>query len=246
MNLQNKVIVITGSSSGIGAAMAKRFANEGARLVVNYCVNETGGGEVLKEIQKISPESILIQADIRKDSDVEHMRDEIKAKFGRVDILINNTGYYQEGDSPDNFDAIEKTFAVNFFGQVRVTNAVRELMSKGKIIFTSSVNGRIGYGGPDTAGYSATKAALDSYMKNLAKEVAPNILVNSIRPGRTLTPIWGGITKEYEVELMQGVATGNWVTPEEIADGAAFLAKNDSMCGEILTIDGGMGLRIFG
>jgi len=246
MNLQNKVVIVTGSSSGIGAATAVRFAKEGAKVVVNYDVNETGGGETLKEVQKFSPDSILIQTDIRNENDVNRMCDEIKAKYGRVDILINNSGFYCDEDDPDNLDAIEKTFAVDFFGQVRVTIAMRKLMDKGKIIFISSVNGKIGYGGPDTAGYSAAKAALDSYMKNLAKEVAPDILVNSIRPGRTLTRMWDGITKEHEAELMNDVATGHWVMPEEIAEGTIFLVKNDSMCGEILTIDGGMGLRIFG
>lgn len=90
------------------------------------------------------------------------------------------------------------------------------------------------------------KAALDSYMKNLAKQLAPDILVNSIAPGRTLTPMWGEMDNQYKAKQAAGHLINRWIEPSEIADGAVFLIKNDAVCGEILTIDGGMSLKVFG
>jgi 3-oxoacyl-[acyl-carrier protein] reductase len=119
-------------------------------------------------------------------------------------------------------------------------------MEKGKIIFISSIHGKLGHGRPTAIAYSSMKAALDSYMKNLAKHLAPNILVNSIAPGRTLTPMWGKMDEKYKSKLAEGHLIKRWIEPNEIADGAIFLAKNDAVCGQILIIDGGMSLKVFG
>jgi len=244
--MKDKVVVVTGSSSGIGAAIALRFAKEGAKVVVNYRDDERGGVATLEKVREVSPSSILIQADVSTADGTRKLYGEVKSKFSHVDILINNTGIFREDDNPDNLDVIEELFQTNFFTQIQVTNIMRKLMNQGKIIFISSVHGKIGNGRPEVIGYSASKAALDSYMKNLAKALAPNILVNSIQPGRTLTPMWNGTTDEESKQLMSEVLTGRWVKPEEIADGAVFLAQNDSMCGETLTIDGGMSLETLG
>jgi 3-oxoacyl-[acyl-carrier protein] reductase len=163
-----------------------------------------------------------------------------------IDILVNNAGIFVEGDSPDDIDAIEKIFATNLFGSIRVTNAARARMKKGKIIFISSIHGKLGNGRPTAIGYSASKAALDSYMKNLAKALAPDILVNSIAPGRTLTPMWGDMTDEYKADLAAGQLINRWIEPSEIADAAVFLAKNDAVAGELLVVDGGMSLKVLG
>lgn len=131
-------------------------------------------------------------------------------------------------------------------GSARVTIAAREVMSQGKIIFVSSIHGRLGHGRPDVIGYSAAKAALDSYMKNLAKEVAPQILVNAVAPGRTFTPGWGELSEERKQEQAAGHLIERWIQPEEVADAVLFLAKNDAVCGEVLTVDGGMSLKVLG
>jgi 3-oxoacyl-[acyl-carrier protein] reductase len=90
------------------------------------------------------------------------------------------------------------------------------------------------------------KAALDSYMKILAKHLAPDILVNAVAPGKTLTPMWGDMDKKYKKEQASEHLINRWINPSEIADGVVFLAKNDAVCGEILTIDGGMSLKVLG
>lgn len=247
MKLQNKTVLVTGASKGIGRACVEAFAKQGANVVINYVNDEKAAQEVAKSVaDKHGVKTLAVQADIANQEQVYGMFTKIKEEFGSLDVLVNNAGVFSQGDSPDNIDAIQEIFEVNFFGTIRVTNAARKLMSKGKIVFISSIHGKLGNGRPSAIGYSASKAALDSYMKNLAKALAPDILVNSIAPGRTLTPMWGEMANDEKMELASGHLINRWIEPSEIADGAVFLAKNDAVCGEVLVVDGGMSLKVLG
>ena len=246
MTLKDKVVLVTGGSKGIGRACVDAFAKQGAHVIVNFAHDEHGATEAADAARKQGVKTLTVRADITNDSEVEAMFAEIQKNFSSLDVVINNAGTFAKGDSPDNFAAIQEVFETDFFGQIRVTNAARKLMTKGKIIFISSIHGKLGHGRPTAIGYSAAKAALDSYMKNLAKAVAPDILVNSIAPGRTTTPMWGEMSEEHKKELAAGQLINRWIDAAEIADGAVFLAKNDAICGEVLIIDGGMSLKILG
>lgn len=246
MILKGKTVVVTGGSKGIGRACVEAFAAQGANVVVNYSHDERAAREAAVAAGEHGVKTLIVQADIAKQSDVDAMFDKIEHEFKSIDVLVNNAGIFVEGDSPDNIDAIHDLFETNLFGSMRVTNAARKLMEKGKIIFISSIHGKLGNGRPTAIGYSASKAALDSYMKNLAKALAPDILVNSIAPGRTLTPMWGEMSDETNKVLAEGHLIDRWIEPQEIADGAVFLARNDAICGEVLVIDGGMSLKILG
>jgi 3-oxoacyl-[acyl-carrier protein] reductase len=118
--------------------------------------------------------------------------------------LINNAGIFDEADGPTNLSAFENIFRINFLAQIRMIKHTLEIMKSGKIINLSSVHGKIGHGRPEAIAYSAMKSALDSYTKNLAKELAPKILVNAVAPGRTLTPMWGDLKKSEEKDLANG------------------------------------------
>ena len=246
MILKGKTVVVTGGSKGIGAACVEAFAREGANIVINYARDERAAQDAAKVASKHGARTLLVKADISKQSDVDAMFSRIKEEFETVDVLVNNAGLFVEGDSPENIEAIRENFETNFFGQIRVTNAARKLMGKGKIIFVSSIHGKLGHGRPSAIGYSASKAALDSYMKNLAKALAPDILVNAVAPGRTLTPMWGELTDEYKKDQAAGHLINRWIEAGEIAEGVVFLAKNDAVCGELFVIDGGMSLKVFG
>lgn len=247
MNIQGKTVLITGGVKGIGRATAIEFAKRGARVIVNYRADESSATGLMKEIESIGGgDSFAIRADISDQKQVDEMFAEIKQRGVELDVLINNAGIVDEKDSPFDTEIAERIFAVNFFGQIRVVAAARQIMETGKIIFISSVHGRIGNGRPAATAYSASKAALDSYMKNLAKDLAPDILVNAIAPGRTLTSLWDG-TSDYDMtKLTEGTLIKRWIDPSEIATAAIFLAENDAMCGEILTVDGGMTLKTLG
>ncbi len=112
-------------------------------------------------------------------------------------------------------------------------------MKRGKIINVSSIHGRLGYGRPTAAAYASIKAALDNYTKNLAKQLAPRILVNAVAPGRVATPMWGSPSPRQQKKLGEVHLIKRMIQPEEVADAITFLVKNDAMCGEILSIDGG-------
>lgn len=242
----SKVALVTGASKGIGAATAIALAENGYDIVVNYKSDQESANKVAEQVKSKGKNAITIQADISKPNEVETMFAEIQKHFSSIDVLVNNAGIFDEKDGPDNLKAFERIIGTNLLAQVNVTNHARKLMKKGKIINISSIHGRLGHGNPGAIAYSALKAALESYTKNLAKELAPDILVNAIAPGRTTTPMWGEMNKEYKKTLGNGQAIQRWIKPEEIADGLVFLVKNDAVCGEILTIDGGMSLRTLG
>ncbi len=243
MDLKNKNILVTGASKGIGRITTKYLTEQGANVIVNYASDEKAANEIVSELKT---NSIAIKANIKNDSEVENMFKQIKIEYGELLGLINNAGIFDLEDSPESIISFQNIFEINFLAQIKITNEALKLLKKGKIIFVSSVHGKLGHGRPDAIAYSALKAALDSYMKNLAKHLSPDILVNSIAPGKTLTPMWGDMYEDTLIEHAKDHLINSWIKPEEIADGIIFLLKNDAVCGEILVIDGGMSLKSLG
>ena len=246
MTLKGKTVLVTGGANGIGRAVVEAMAGQGANVIINYLRDEKAAQAAADAASKHSVKTLVVQADIAKQDEVGAMFARIKDTFSTIDVLVNSAGLFDEDDNPDNLKAFENVFETNFLAQVRVTNEARKLMKQGKIVFLSSIHGKLGHGRPDAIAYSAMKAALDSYMKNLAKALAPDILVNAVAPGRTLTPMWGEMSDEVMREQASGHLINRWIEPAEIADGVVFLAKNDAVCGEVLVIDGGMSLKVFG
>ncbi len=243
MKIKNKIVLITGASTGIGSSTAITLAEQGASVIINYKSDKVSANKVLKECNKYSKDNILVKADITNEKEVENMFKEISEKYDKLDVLVNNAGIFDDSDSPTNLEAFENIFKINLLAQVRVTKYALKLMKTGKIINVSSIAGRIGQGRSHSSAYSAMKAALDSYTITLAKDLAPKILVNGIAPGKTLTPMWGNLDKKEEKELGETQLINRFIHPNEIAEGILFLIKNDAVCGEILTIDGGMGFK---
>lgn len=243
MDLKDKVVLITGASRGIGAATAILFAKEGCSVIINFKSDEKSAKNVLEECNKYSKGNKIIKADVSDDYAVKEMFGLIKRSYSKIDILINNAGIFDETDNPSNISAFDNVYRNNFLSHIIVTKYARELMDTGKIIYISSLHGRLGYGNPGAIAYSAFKSALESYTKNIAKELAPNILVNTVAPGRVATPMWGSPDEKEKVQLGKVHLIKRMIEPEEIADGVVFLAKNDAVCGEVLTIDGGMSIN---
>jgi len=246
MNIKDKVVLVTGSSSGIGKAAAIRFAREGAKLVINYHINEKGGKETLKEIKRITPNVILVKADVSKTVDVDKLFKEAVNKFGTVDILINNAGIgtdkvpFMEAKHEDLSEMIN----TNLVGPMICSQRAIKIMEKqgyGKILNTTSIRGAE-HGGRAPV-YAATKAGLNSFTKTLAKQVAPNIQVNAVAPGFTKTRSYDTMTKEMVDGFINQTYLKRWVTVEEIADAFVFLVKNDAMTGQVVYVDAGFTLK---
>lgn len=246
MNLKNRTVIITGSSSGIGQAAAIRFAKEGARVVVNYRVNKKGALETQAHIRKLKRESLIVQADVSTSAGVTRLfRDSIK-KFKKVDILINNGAIGT--DVTPFMDATAEDMIVmlraDLLSVMLCSQQAIKLMQQqghGKIINTSSIRGWE-HGGRAPV-YAAAKAGVNSLTRTLAKEVAPAIQVNAVAPGFVKTRSYDGMTQEKIDSFLKQTYLKRWVTPEEIADTFVFLAKNDAITGQVLYVDAGFTLK---
>lgn len=236
--LNMKTAVITGASKGIGAAVAIMLAKEGYSVAINFKSDSKTAEGVLRECNKYSKENILVQADVSNEDEVLKMFKIVNSKFEKIDVIVNNAGVFDQKDESFNVEVFNNIYNNNFLSCILVTKYFLPLMGAGSIINISSVNGRLGYGRPKASAYSAFKAALENYTKNLAKDLAPKILVNAIAPGRVNTPMWNA-DKNKQKDLGKAHLIQRMIEPEEIANGVLFLINNKGVCGEILTIDGG-------
>jgi 3-oxoacyl-[acyl-carrier protein] reductase len=246
--LKNKVAVVTGASKGIGASIAKYFAEEGAKVVVNYASSKEGADKVVKAITDNGGVAISVQSDVSKEADVIRLFEETKKAFGTVDILVNNAAF--QGYSPIEQVSVEtfhQHFNVNVLGAILAIQASLKLFSDkgGNIINISSGASKMPL--PEASLYSATKAALDAITISLSKELgAKNIRINSILPGATETEgaSSAGVTtgSEYERLFVANTPLGRRGQPEDIAKVAVFLASDDAawITGENISVSGGM------
>lgn len=239
--LQGKVAVVTGASKGIGSAIAKALAAEGAAVVVNYASSREGADRVVAEISDEGGSAVALQGDVSKVADIEKLFAETLTRFGKVDILVNNAGIYLAAPVGDiTEDHFHRQFNLNVLGLILVTQeAIKHMPAEGGVIVnTSSVVSTLSP--PGTAVYNATKSAVDNLTRTFAKELAPrNIRVNSVNPGLIATEGTHaiGFVKEG-VELPP--ALGRIGQPTQIAPGVVFLASDDSnwMTGQTLYLTG--------
>lgn len=186
MRLDNKVIVITGSSRGLGRALAINLAKNGATVIINYCKNEGRARDTLEEIKKYNDKCAIIYADVTSDSDVRNMYQSVIKQFGTVDVLINNAGKnddsYVNLMSEDQWDSVLATNLKSMFLCCRYFSKIMIKNKTGRIINVASLKGQLGSEGQ--ANYAASKAGVIGFSRSLAKELGPaGISVNVVCPG---------------------------------------------------------------
>ncbi len=245
--LEGKVALVTGASKGIGAAIAKQLAAEGAAVVVNYASSKEGADRVVNEIKKTGGKAVALQGDVAKAQDIEHLFAEAKKQFGKLDILVNNAGVYEfaplENLSAEHYDRI---FDINVRGLLLASReAAKYIDGKGgSIINIGSVVSSIAP--PNSSVYTATKGAVDAITKTLANELGPrNIRVNAINPGMVVTEgaqSQGIIESDMRKQIEAQTPLGRIGQPQDIAPAAVFFASDDSawITGESLVIAGGL------
>jgi len=251
MKLKNKIALITGSSRGIGKTTALLFAQEGAKIVVDYHVSDyepdadINAKKVVEEIKKIGSEVIAIECNVSDEQKVKGMMAMVIKKYGRIDILINNAGVVF--DVPMEKKTVEqwkRTLETNLLGTFLCSKYAAPYMLKsgGKIVNISSTNG-INSFVPESMDYDSSKAGIIILTRNLAKELAPKILVNSIAPGWVNTEMNKDLPKEFIKKETEKIYLKRFAEPEEIAKLALFLVSDDNtyMTGSIIMIDGGYG-----
>jgi 3-oxoacyl-[acyl-carrier protein] reductase len=247
--LEGKVAVVTGASKGIGAAIARHLAAEGAAVAVNYASSKKGADVVVAEITEKGGRAVAVQGDVSKKAEIERLFTETKKAFGRLDILVNNAGIYEfsplEGVTEEHF---HKQFNLNVLGLLLTTQEALKYFDNagGSVINISSIASTLAP--PTGSVYSATKGAVDTITKSLSKELGPRkIRVNAINPGMVVTEgteTAGVVGAESEMRKQMEAQTplGRIGQPKDIAGAAVFLASSDAdwISGETWVIAGGL------
>lgn len=247
--LDNRIALVTGASKGIGASIARQFAAEGATVVVNYASDKAGADRVVGEIVASGGKAVAVGANIGQESEVAGLFDEIRRRYGRIDVLVNNAGVFGMGPVETlSTDEYQRIFDVNVRGLLLCTRAASPLFppSGGAIVNISSVVSTVP---PATVTlYSASKAAVDSLTKALAKEFGPrNIRVNALNPGLIITEgvqAAGIPGSPFEQQQVAITPLGRVGLPEDVALPAAFLVSDDAryITGATLLVTGGSGI----
>jgi 3-oxoacyl-[acyl-carrier protein] reductase len=244
--LTGKVAVVTGASKGIGAAIAKALAAEGASVVVNYASSKSGADAVVGIIEQAGGKAVSVQGDVSRPAEAKAIIDTAIEAFGRLDVLVNNSGVYEFSPLADITAAqFHKMFDINVLGLLLTTQAAAKHLGEGASVINIG-SGVTSLLPPDSAVYTATKGAVDAITGVLAAELgARKIRVNSINPGIVETEgahTQGFVGSPFETALVSQTPLGRVGQPDDIADIAVFLASDEArwLTGEKLVAGGGL------
>ncbi|SEN04901.1 3-oxoacyl-[acyl-carrier protein] reductase [Sphingomonas gellani] len=244
--LDGKVAVVTGASKGIGAAIAKELAAGGASVVVNYVSSQSGADAVVDAITAAGGQAVAVRGDVSKAGDAQALIDTAVERFGRLDVLVNNSGVYEFSPIGDlTEEHYHRQFDVNVLGVLLATQAAsRHLGEGGSVITISSAITHVST--PNAAVYAGTKGAVNAISGVLANELAPRkIRVNVVSPGFVVTEgthTAGIIGSDMEAGIVAQTPLGRAGQPDDIAQVVAFLASDDAgwLTGENITASGGI------
>ncbi len=249
MRLAGRAAVVTGSSRGVGRAVALAFGKEGADVLVNYTSSEAAAQELIEEIRSMGRKSVAVKADVASKSDVEHMMQTAKEVFGRLDILVNNAGFTRPGMlhklAEDQWDAVVDAHLKGPFLCMQAAFRYFKEQNYGKIINVSSVAGLVGTVGQ--VNYAAAKGGILSLTKSVARELARyNVCANVISLGIVETDMTEKIRSDEKLKeiYMNRILLKRFATSEDISPAFVFLASGESdyITGQVICVDGGYGM----
>lgn len=247
MHLEGKTVLITGGATGIGKAIALKFASHGANIVINYSKSEADAEATLKEVEQLGVKGLLCRADVTSEEQVRNMVEETVRVFGRIDVLVNNAGTTRFVELSDLDGLVEEiwdqVFDVNVKGVFFTSRACApELVrSRGHIVNITSIAGFSGAG--SSMAYAASKAAAISITRSFARVLAPDVRVNSIAPGVVITR-WVEGQDDHVRNFANANPFGRAAMPEDVADAAwALVCGGRFITGQTLVVDGGWSLN---
>ena len=248
MELSGKTAIVTGSARGIGRAIALRFANDGADVVINYVRSTAGAQEVAQAVRAQGRQALVVQADVSQRSQVETLLQQTLEVFGKVDILVSNAGIVIDKpfveSTDDDWQAAIETNLHGFFNCCRVILPHMMARQYGRIIATGSVIVDTGnFGRNKYAVCTASKGGIVAMVKPLAVEAAPyGITVNAVSPGYIATDMMHEIDAAGREAIKRVIPAGRYGIPEEVAAAMAFLASDEAayITGQVLRVNGGM------
>jgi len=246
--LAGKTAIVTGSSQGIGQAIALRFASEGANVVIDFRSHPEAGEETRARAEALGVKAILVQADVSKIADTENLVEQAWSQFGGCDVLVNNAGVEKHAEfldvTEEDYDTVLDTnLKGTFFLTQAFVRRLREAKKPGCVINISSVHEDMVF--PNFATYCASKGGVRMLMRDLAVELGPlGIRVNNIAPGAIATPINKSLLEDKPKlnALLANIPLGRLGTSEDVAGVAAFLASDDGayVTGSTFVVDGGL------
>jgi 3-oxoacyl-[acyl-carrier protein] reductase len=243
MSPPRKVALVTGSATGAGRAIALRFAAQGLAVAVNYSRSEAEAKETLADVQRLGVPAILCQANVADDAAVRTMLGRVRDELGGLDVLVNNAGTTHFIDHADMEAVTEQIwddiFSVNVRGAFQCVRAAAAMLKErnGAIVNVTSVAGLLGQG--SSIPYAASKAALNTMTKSLARSLAPHVRVNAVAPGPIKTR-WLAGREEMVRQSLKLTPLGRAAEPDDVADAVVFLALGQTlMTGQVIVVDGG-------
>ena len=249
MKLKDKIALVTGSSRGVGRAVALRFAEEGAKVVINYLSNEKAANDVVEDVQALGSEAIAVKADVAKKEDVKKLVDAAVETFGRLDILVNNAGFTRPSlmlkMTEDQWGQVVDVHLKGAFLCAQAAGVRMREQNNGKIINVMSVGGLVGTVGQ--VNYSAAKGGLLGMTKSIARELARyGVCCNVISLGIVATDMTEKIQSNEKLKeiYMNRILLRRFAEPEDVSPAFVFLASDDSdyITGQLLCVDGGYGM----
>jgi 3-oxoacyl-[acyl-carrier protein] reductase len=248
MKLQDRVVIVTGASRGIGEAIARKFAKEGAKVVVNYNHSEASASRVAGTIREDGGDAVALRADVSNANEAKLLVQKTIQKYGRVDVLVNNAGVLFENTFLDADETVwDRTIDINLKGAYLCSREVAPSMlkqGKGKIINISSNSGMYHPSALRFVEYVASKAGMNGLTRALAMKLGPSINVNAICPGWIKTEMTGSLDSELEKKVLDETPLKRFGTVEDVAGAALYLASDDSdfVTGELFLETSGRGM----
>ncbi len=240
---ENRTAVVTGGSRGIGRSICIMLAEDGARVVINYRENEAAAQETLSMVEAVGAEGLPVRADVSQETEVARMIDEVRGRFGPVDLLVNNAAIAaSEHHTAFGFDTWQRMFQINVDGPFLTTWAVKDGMLErkfGRIVNIASLAGIAIK--KEMIHYATTKAAVMSFTRHCAEAFAPHVRVNCVAPGLTDTELARSANPDMVEQLIAATPMGRMAQPSEMASAVRFLLSEESsyITGQTISACGG-------